>query len=1257
MVITRGVKDKLARYGSNLPVDKRTRGYAKLLKDNKWTDAQYVAYLKETVQGLKKKEDKKIKTIIKEVQNEKIKEEVSKKVVVRNKKVPARITKVLQKNIKQRNQLFTMKPTDSSFKSYEKYSVKNPIPPKKIKSIIGEDIVLDITEEEVRRVLNYLKVAEYLKTKTGFKVWLSVGFLGWNMKENKEYEEGMSEDIYVGTQSRVIYTTTDISSIIDDVIINFNKARETSYIKLYSLFKIDIHVAKVNALTASSYIELPDKIANKKAVINIKNEDNLCFVYSVLCGLKTPEKDANRVSKYKDRMNELKYKPEDMPMDINKIIHFEKRNNLRISVFGLEGKTYEIVPLYVSSNKTNTDYPQIQLLYYKPEGTEGHYCYIKDFNRLSSTQTSSTTKNTHTQNLVCPICCEFTAKGGSAKCTMAKHMDYCISGQKVEMPKDDTIKFRHYNNINECPIRIYGDFETLNDLSMKHKSKNGKTTFKTGHKPASFEIIVVSDIYIEGYTKVEDYYITTYKNEGLDSANVFINKISQLEEQLGEIIQEAQYQNKFKIIMTEQQKEEHKSCKSCWICKNHFTTDNKKVKHHNHNTGNYHSALCTNCNIQIKDKVKIPVIFHNLNYDKNVFFTSLVEWYEKKENVKVSILPNNGQNFKSFNVGRLNFIDSMAFMASGLARLIENVPDDNKLFLKHISKNDEVFELMKKKGQFPYEWFDDIEKLKLPIGELKREYFDNELTLSKLNDKEWEDILYIIEKLDIKTFQEYHDFYLNIDVYGLADVFENFRKTTLEYYKLEPCNYVGAPSLAWDAMLLMTGVELDLLKDSDMYLFFERGIRGGQSVIFNKYAAANNKYMEDYDEDMDNTFISYLDANNLYGHAMNRPLPYKDFKWVDSISIDTIMNYDENSDIGYTLEVDLHYPKELHDLHNDYPLAPERYKPEGSFCEKLCGTFYDKKDYIIDIRNLRFYLEKGLVLNKINRVVEYKQRKWLKEYIDLNTSLRTKAKNDFEKDYFKLMNNSVFGKTMENVRGRIQVECCFNDERQKHLQSKTTFKSTTPYHNGDNTFSIVELSKKIVKLDKPIYAGFTILDLSKLHMYDFHYNIMKPKYGENIQLLMTDTDSFVYQIKTDDFYEDMKGMKEHYDMSEYSKDSGLYDGENKKVIGKFKDESPDEVIESFVGIRSKCYSFITKNNTVKKAKGVSKVVVKKNITFDDYKNCVLNDTPKRVKINAIRTLKLTNYSLTQDKLALSNKDDKRVWFDKTSSRAYGHFRN
>ena len=134
-----------------------------------------------------------------------------------------------------------------------------------------------------------------------------------------------------------------------------------------------------------------------------------------------------------------------------------------------------------------------------------------------------------------------------------------------------------------------------------------------------------------------------------------------------------------------------------------------------------------------------------------------------------------------------------------------------------------------------YEWFDDIEKLKLPISELKQEYFNNKLTLTNIDEKEWNDVLNIIDKLNIKTFEEYHDFYLNIDVNGLADVFENFRTTSLEYYKLDPCHYVGTPSFGWDAMLLKTGIKLELLKDSDMYLFYERGIRGGQSVIFNKY--------------------------------------------------------------------------------------------------------------------------------------------------------------------------------------------------------------------------------------------------------------------------------------------------------------------------------------------------------------------------------------------------------------------------------------
>ena len=159
-------------------------------------------------------------------------------------------------------------------------------------------------------------------------------------------------------------------------------------------------------------------------------------------------------------------------------------------------------------------------------------------------------------------------------------------------------------------------------------------------------------------------------------------------------------------------------------------------------------------------------------------------------------------------------------MSSSLDNLIKNIPDDNKLFLKSLAADDTQFQLMNKKGYFPYEWFDSIDKLKLPITELKKEDFNNRLKLEALSDNEWDYIQQLIKDLNITTFEEYHDFYLNVDVNGLADVFENFRKTLINTYKLDPCHYVGTPSFGWDAMLLKTKVELDLMTDCDMYQFF-----------------------------------------------------------------------------------------------------------------------------------------------------------------------------------------------------------------------------------------------------------------------------------------------------------------------------------------------------------------------------------------------------------------------------------------------------
>lgn len=760
--------------------------------------------------------------------------------------------------------------------------------------------------------------------------------------------------------------------------------------------------------------------------------------------------------------------------------------------------------------------------------------------------------------------------------------------------------------------------------------------------------------------------------KGIDANEVFISKIEEIENTLTDVIynNKKMYEDVNNIIMTDEEKKLHKNCKECWICCDKFNSNNIKVRHHNHITGKYHSTICNRCNLQVKPKIKIPVMFHNLNYDKNVFFKSICK-FDKINSNKVSILPDNTQSFKSFSIGNLTFIDTFRFMSTSLEKLIQNVDQDKKIFLRHLAKDDKQFKIMNKKGLFPYDWFDNINKLDASIDELTIDDFNNKQNMSKLkrcdysweNDydediiyDEWDYFRYVVNTLNIKTFEEYHDFYLNIDVNGLADVFESFRNTSLEYYKLDPCYYVGTPSFAWDAMLLKTKIKLELLTDSDMYQFFERGIRGGQSVIFKKYCEANNKYMITYDENKISTYIIYIDANNLYGEAMSHKIPYKGFKWNTQLTLEDVMNYnEETSDIGYVLEVNLKYPAELHDKHNDYPLAPERLTINKN--EKLCGTFMDKNNYIVHIKNLKFYLEQGMELVSINRAVQFEQKTWLKEWIDINTYFRQNAKNDFEKDYFKLMNNSVFGKTMENVRDRIEVKLAFDETYFRKYTSKPNYKNTTKYGDDENFFMLMEMSKNSVKLDKPIYAGFTILDLSKLHMYNFHYTVMKPFYDDKIELLATDTDSFFYKIETDDVYADMYKNKEYFDMSVYGKDSPIYDPTNKKVIGKFSDECEGEIITGFIGVRPKCYSYKLENNKiVKKLKGISKPVVKNTIQYEDYYNCVMDEEVKNkyVDVNAIRTNELTNYSIVQKKKAFSNTDNKRVW-NGIDSYAYGHY--
>ena len=321
---------------------------------------------------------------------------------------------------------------------------------------------------------------------------------------------------------------------------------------------------------------------------------------------------------------------------------------------------------------------------------------------------------------------------------------------------------------------------------------------------------------------------------------------------------------------------------------------------------------------------------------------------------------------------------------------------------------------------------------------------------------------------------------------------------------------------------------------------------------------------------------------------------------------------------GYIIECDLEYPTHLHDLHNDYPMAPDHLtvtrdmlSPFASSLigdtwmptQKLVPNLSNKTKYVTHYRNLQLYVKHGLKVTKIHRILSFDQSPWLKSWIDHCNKQRREATSDFHSDLAKLQANATFGKTMEQVRHRVNIRLIADPNKLLKAVSKVSFRQSEIINPE---LAMVRGARAKVTLNKPIAVGFCILEISKLIMYRFYYEVLKAKFGDRCSLLFTDTDSFCCEIRTRDLNDDFADMVDELDTSNFDCAHPLYSQTNRRVLGKFKSETGSTAPKEFVGLRAKMYSLWTPgapSKYHKKAKGIQKHYVKKTCSTRAVSGC------------------------------------------------------
>ncbi len=1118
---------------------------------------------------------------------------------------------------------------------------------------------------------------------------------------DKQNEDGLLLDeteLFINLNMNHNLTQSDI----DNINITFplehqiqKQEMKDSGWRIDKLYSMTIYFYETTEMNGSNYIKIP---LRSNAILNIENNDKYCFIWSILASLYPCNNNhPNRVSNYRQYFIELNIQDFDFTngFKCSDVHRFNELNNLSVNIFELvfyqdqNQWKHKLIPIEISKNDSDRI---IDLAIYK-----NHYVLIKKLDVFLGD---------HNKKFICRRClCSYTSEN-----MLIKHKPKCENNDitSIKTSNESHLFSKKHFHKNPLYFRIYSDFEADNEEDNTCIGNKTTNIYKQNpvlngyHIVSELEDVLKSDSYKSplGYDNVDRFVDEVIKLEN-KMAFYFKNTNKDI---IMTREDEEDYRNKDICRLCEKFIESDKVRDHCHLTGKYRGPAHSKCninvtqKQSNfipfpfHNFSNYDCHMFFKKLVdKKKDKVDFDIIpktneeYISVTYGCIRFIDSYRFLSSGLDSLVKTLVDNSHKtlkNFKKENFDSDEIINIVSKIEKNYSEEIFNLDEDDrtigklkeyypeeiekleKVFLDYMGENDlkilkdgfpDKWKYLTKKFAYPYEYFNSSDDYQKPVNDLKKEDFFSKLKNKCPDDEEVQRTMYIIEKFNIKNGEELTEIYLKSDVLLLACVIEKFIKVSVNEFKINPLYCVSLPGYTWQCGLKYTDINLQTLQDKDMILLLENNIRGGiSSVMGDRYVKSDK-----------NKKILYIDANNLYGHSMSEPLPYDEIKFDNNVTLEDILNCPDDGDIGFFVEVDLKYPDNIKEKTKNFPFAPmnkkinpdkfsdymKEIKPDTYIqTKKLICDWSDKKNYLIHYRMLKFYIRHGMIIDKVHNIISFKQSRWLEKYINFNTQKRNKAKNDFEKDFYKLLNNAFYGKTMENVRNRLKIKFIKKDDHKEIIkqQSKLTFNGIhKSYENCDSyTFKQNE-----VLMDKPIYLGFSVLELSKLLMYETYYDILQPYFGqEKIQLHYMDCDSFVLSIETENIINDLKNLENLFDFSNLDKNHELFSNKNKKVVGKFKIETPKNIwIDEFVALRSKCYAFKCNNDSKNKLKGISKSY-SKNIKFVEYKKCLDGEDYQQECDNYI--LRSINHEMVLQKVkksTLSIFDDKRCYINNIKS--------